>query len=782
MKLPVSLLRGVVVASALGLCGTQAEEATVNLPTQPFHLTARPWKPLKISVKDYLDAVEGICRFTAQHEDARGAVIDPFLHREHQYSTPYFAVAVGALLHAGRANDLLEAGVRAMDHATEGFAKGHAGITDRHSEFFLAALPLGLELYQGHVSEEKLAQWRDRIRAPALDQLIGSNKNNWRAYGMKGQWRRAQLGLADHDQTVAFIEDAWLHAEQRERIAGNKWNLYEDRGTFPESHAVEGVGRGNLLALVAEGYDGNSSGEMRAAVERGTAVTLFLQDPSGQCPPDGRADDHVWNDVLYQLCFDVMAERAKQAGHDYEAGQFCHAAMLSFASTRRWQRSDGAWAGSFYVTKNHFDPAERVGYQTASNYGNYNGAIMLHLAEAALARHTDIAEQPAPTEIGGYAFATDSKFASAVANAGGMQMFAALRGDTTKVYEHYWTALGVERFARAGWDSRLGPSDGERDPKTGRGVTFAPTWLEDGKWVRLADVPDRYQGKFSVQFTHPLLVRCAIDYSPIKGAGPTFRHEFVLTPDGVFATLHATGVEEFGVTWPLLADDGAPLHTTVGGHFAATAYQADGDDENFLSPGAGAVTADGAERVQSTYGWLLPVRALATDGIQQSFVYPRSPNDPPVARVQASFRVANDGFESSIGSVHGSLYVGRTSAGGEGGALIVMGMGNLMRPSSRRAGSSCNCAKAGSSPWKRTGRRRRTSVAGRFCSRRLCLWSSRDRKCPVHLCSRDGLRRKRSPREPQKFTTRSSPSAMQDFIFWLVVAGGYARRNGTRPR
>jgi hypothetical protein len=183
----------------------------------------------------------------------------------------------------------------------------------------------------------------------------------------------------------------------------------------------------------------------------------------------------VFNDVLYQLGFDAMAQRAQLAGDPLLAGQYRHAAMLSFQSILPWRRTDAPWGGSFFVTKNHFDPARRVGYQPASNYANYNGAIMMHLAEAYLARRTDIMEQPAPAEIAGYAFATDAKFASAVANAGGMQLFAALRGDTAIRFGQYWTALGVERLGRVGWDTRLGPSDGVRDPKTGRGITFAPT-------------------------------------------------------------------------------------------------------------------------------------------------------------------------------------------------------------------------------------------------------------------------------------------------------------------
>src|SRR5438309_7748543 len=125
--------------AVMGIFGSAfAQDLPEALPQAPFHLTARPWKPLGISREKYLEAVEGICRFTVQHQDARGAVIDPFLHREHQYSTPYFAVAVGALVRAGRAGDLLDAGVRDTDHATEGFAKGHAGITDRLSQFFHA--------------------------------------------------------------------------------------------------------------------------------------------------------------------------------------------------------------------------------------------------------------------------------------------------------------------------------------------------------------------------------------------------------------------------------------------------------------------------------------------------------------------------------------------------------------------------------------------------------------------------------------------------------------------
>ena len=96
----------------------------------------------------------------------------------------------------------------------------------------------------------------------------------------------------------------------------------------------------------------------------------------------------------------------------WSAGQFRPAAMLAFQNIQRWRRDDGEWAGSFFVTKNRFDPADRVGYHLASEYSNYNGSLMFHLSEAFHARKSQITERPAPAEIGGYALDLDSKFAT----------------------------------------------------------------------------------------------------------------------------------------------------------------------------------------------------------------------------------------------------------------------------------------------------------------------------------------------------------------------------------
>ncbi len=652
-----------------------------QLPQDTFHLTARPWQPSNTSARAILDAIEGICRFSIQHQNDEGAIIDPFLDREHQYATPYFAHALGTLLHAGRASDLLEHGIRAMDHATRSFEQGHRNIPDGHGEFFIAPLTAALPLYKKAVHEKQLEVWRRRLSVDVKHVIKGirSRTNNWRTYPMKGEWLRYKAGLIEREAAVSFIEDGWLNRSQRERIAGDEWNLYQDWSSHRQSHAVEAVGRGNLVALIAAGYDGPSATEIRSIVERGSETSLWLQDPTGQCPPNGRTDNHVFNDVLYQLIFEVMAERAQEGGRHRLAGQYRRAAQLAFQSIQRWKRQDGEWAGSFYVTKNYFDPAKRIGYQPASQYSNYNGAVMYHLAEAFHARQSDIEEQPAPCEIGGFVRAMDPRFGSVVANAGGMQVFLNLKGDTVPKYKIFWTPLGVARFSKQGWDSRLGPSDGVSEFRRKDGVTFGPTLKNGRKWERLATLAEHYEGTLRVDFEHPLIVKFTVVYAPITGkGGPIFYHDFVVTPDGVLSSLSSPHESTLGITLPLLENDGRALEVEIGERAARTRYPAslgNGDEQHFLVVNRGPVKLEGGKSIRSTYGWIKPVRVTTVADQIKIFTYPRTTTDPTGEAVLESFELTELGFRSVLGRLEDSLYVGRFSAGGYGDKLDMNGDG-----------------------------------------------------------------------------------------------------------
>jgi hypothetical protein len=644
------------------------------LPKADFHLTARPWIPLAVPKQRYLDILEGLCRYSSRQQSADGAIIDPYLHREVQYSTPYYAYAIATLVGAGRAPDLLPSGIAAMDHATAQFGKGRGGIPDQHGEFFIASLAEALQRFKPFVTPEQYASWRSRMRLPIMD-IVRNNLNNWQTYAMKGEWLRSQESLIGKAEATSFIERAW-HEQQRARIATTPFGLYHDRSSDPDSLSVEAVGRGNLLALVEDGYDGPSASEIRNDAESGTKATLFLQDPSGQVPANGRTDDHVWVDVGYQLAFEVMAERMHAEGNIEMAGIYRHAAMLSLSSINRWRRTDPGWEGSYFITKNHFDPSLRVGYQLASQYSNYTGSLMFHLAEAYNTRKTQVEERPVPSEIGGYALRLDDEFSTAFANAGGMQVQMNLRGQVSESAGNYWTPLGVVRLSRSEWDTRLGPSDGALTSNAG--LTFAPVFFENGKWLRMAALSQRYEASFMSSFVHPALVRCALEYRPKPGfPGPIFDDDFIITPDGVLSTIRKISSDRvrWGVTWPLLADDGAPLEVTVRASFAEAQFKGNTDRESFLAIGKHVSLEKGADKVRSTYGDLLPVLQTSKGVSTRTFIYPHTSNQPSSLAVINSFTTFQGGFNSVLGRVSGNVYVGRTVAGGEGISASIQSRG-----------------------------------------------------------------------------------------------------------
>jgi hypothetical protein len=666
-------LRRALLIVMLLAASAHAQDAAspVTVPVLPFHLTARPWQPSYVGVDAYLDIAESVARVQATFQDAAGAIVDPYSRAEKQYQTPYFAAAVAMLVASNRALDLLPKGVLAMDRATWEIASGRASIPDDHGEFFVHALAQALPLYAPRVPPAQLHVWTTRMQTP-LSLIVQGKDHNWRTYAMKGEWLRAAQGLVDKAAARNYIERYWT-GEQRASFTASRWNLYHDKTGTPDSFVYEAVARGNLFAMLRAGYDGPSAADMNAILRRGTRAALLLQDPSGQNPAAGRSGGHTWSDTLAGTSFEQLAETTWKEGADPGlAGQLRRAAVLALTSVRRWRRPDG----SYSVTKNAFDPALHVGYANYSWFANYNGNVMLHSAESARVRRNHIPERPAPAEIGGFALVTDPKLANAFANAGGMLVQAGLRGSTTLRNGRYWTTLGIVRFGRVGWDSQLGPSEGVRNRISGLGVSYAPTFLEAGKWVRLASVPERYEAQSTIHFTHPLLVRISIDYIPKVGQiGPTFRDELIITPDGVLSTVSGS-TPDFGVTWPLLENNGSPLRTSISTRIATTALVAGSDEQSFIALQPTSSIAASDAPVRSAYGDLRPLRLTTRpSSTVETFIYPRNPLDPSAETVRTSFVRDGNDFVSVLGRVQGTLYVGRTSAGGVGRSIDLDGNG-----------------------------------------------------------------------------------------------------------
>ena len=671
---PWSYSKHFIIVSLILICfllnqnPSVAQQAYIqsNLPNIKYHLTAKPWQPLNISRETYLDNVEAIAREISKFQNTKGEIIDPYSKSEIQYSTPYFAFSVGTLLSAGRAKDLLPKGIAAMNCATADVAAGAASIPDDHGEFFLAPLANAIPLYTPFVSEAQLQLWSNRMANP-IENIIKGHVHNWRTYAMKGEWYRAKYGLINKTKAINWIEDSWINTQKR-RLSQDLWNFYHDDSSDPDTWPYESASRGNMMTMIYEGYMGASRNEIFNILQKGTKASLLMQDPSGQGVAGGRSGNHTWNDIVLANGFETMAEMVYAEGNERLAGQYRRAAALGFQSAQRWKRENG----TFSVTKNHFNPEERTRYAPYSFFTNYNGYMMFHMAENYLRHKTDIAELPAPNEIGGYTLQSDINLATAVANAGGMQMEVCLKGSSNLNYDLYWTTLGVVRFGRSGWDSRLGPSDGVRETVSNLGVSFAPTFLENGKWVRLASEPDRYEGIFTTEFTHPLLVRCKVVYKPKMGkTGPTFTNQFVITPDGILSTITSTS-SNYGVTWPLLTFDGrTTLNTSITPFIASTSFPNGTDQQNFISlhPTPSITSTDGVRR--SSYGDLLPIRMVSQAPENITFIYPQGPTDPEAEIVRKSFVLEGGNFSSPLGRVNKNIYIGRTSAGGEGNSIDI---------------------------------------------------------------------------------------------------------------
>ena len=262
-----------VLLAAPSLAG---ERLPGHLPEVRYHLTARPWRPLGVSGAEYLDRVEGVVRFTARHQNEDGAILDPVTHKEQQYATPYYAHALGTLLTAGRAKDLLPSGIRAMEWATRCFETNR---TDGHRVFYITPLVESLDLYAPWVPPGNVATWRGRLKAAVAPKE--ASDNNWSTYLMKGQWLRAKAGLIARDAAVEVIESP---LERRAEIADRRHAVEP----VPRSHQqARHAGRGSCGA-------GQSPGPGRRQVmtalrpRKSSAPSKPAPGPRSSCrtPPD----------------------------------------------------------------------------------------------------------------------------------------------------------------------------------------------------------------------------------------------------------------------------------------------------------------------------------------------------------------------------------------------------------------------------------------------------------------------------------------------------------------
>jgi hypothetical protein len=499
----------------------------------------------------YLRLVEGIVRLFAPHQDARGAIVDPFTMGERQYSTPAFALAAAVLCASKRDPSILPACVRAMNAACADLAAGKAA--DRHADFFTVLLVHADVVLRPLVPQATAASWQRELAALVPEQVYvqqpasGRPLQNWNLVAAAGEFLRCREGYGR--------SEAWCHASlalQAEHMTAA--GMYRDPN---DPMAYDHFARLWALDVIEEGYRGPLAATWSEWLERAAWASLFMQSPRGELPCGGRSAHHQWNEAEQAVTFETFARRYARQGEHAAAGAFKRAARLSVESIARWVRP----SGELWIVKNRVDPAKRHGYEVYSFHSQYNLLTAAMLALAWLRADEAVPDGVCPAELGGYAFAIQPAFHKVFAAAGGWSVEIDTGADL-----HY-NPTGILRVHHASLPGAL-ISDGTTATPAytlpsvpTRTMAVGPEWLgPDNQWTGLASRGGGDIGAADVRLVERSGSRVVIEvvYRGALGGGATAVRETVAVSAGGVEISHAVEGAAGSVRQviPVLVSDG----------------------------------------------------------------------------------------------------------------------------------------------------------------------------------------------------------------------------------
>lgn len=493
-----------------------------------------------LSRNDYLAVGEGIVDSFRHFQDESGRIIDPFVHREVQYSTPCYAWAAAALVDSGRRPDLVESAARALERALQELADGKPA--DYHGDFFTFPAMLAYEHLRGHVASERRRQWEVLLRAiqpeHAYSDLIQPGRpavHNWNVVAIAGEFLRSQDGFADG----AFV-DRYLAAQLEHFTAEG---MYRDPNV---PMAYDHFPRHFLAAMLARGYRGAHREQLDDLLERAAWTSLLIQSPAGELPIGGRSAQHQWNEAIQCVTFEIWAAREQSAGDSIAAKAFKRAAHLALQSVQRWRRP----SGELWIVKNRFDPAVRQGFEGYSFHSQYNLLAASMLATAWLFADDRVAEGACPADAGGFVVQLP-EFHKVIANAGG------LYAEVDTAADPDYNSTGLLRVHRSGVEPLVGPSDGAAIKVTPMAIGIA--WREGSRWMPLAAVGQPHPAVVTVtrEAATPQQVRFTIRYEINRENVRAVIEHYELTPTRLLVMIEIDGsADRIQIRFPVLAFDG----------------------------------------------------------------------------------------------------------------------------------------------------------------------------------------------------------------------------------
>lgn len=511
-------------------------------------LNAKAFKATGLSRKDFLAVTAGDVDFFKKHQNADGAIIDPYKNVEWQYSTPCFALAAAELVvHADR-KDLLEPAAKAMDWSCLTLSEKRAATA--HEDFFPPQLAHALPLLKPLVPAERYDKWVKLLGGfnPWYVYRSSPGRGNWNVVALSGEFLLHKLGVR---KDTSFIEES---LGGQGNVFSSHWGLYLEGPMaydhFPRLWAADAL---------SNGYNLRHAADLQNVLSRGAVTSLFMQSPSGELPQGGRSAHHQWNEAEQCVTYEIFAEQAKKRGDDVMAGAFKRASHLALRSIMRWRRP----SGELQIVKNWVDPEKRHGYEGYSAHSQYNllPMAMLSIAWEHAGATEDLAEKPAPCDVGGFVLQIDGFLHKTFANAGGMY----LELDTAS--DLHYDANGLMRIHRSGMNPQIGPSDTLLEhswPQMPAGETttsaIGPEWTgSDGAVRRLGQFgkPVGLQVNVSEIEQSPERVHLLVKYDGELSGPKTISEAYTVTPEQVQIVSEVEGAKgTTAFTWPVLAFDG----------------------------------------------------------------------------------------------------------------------------------------------------------------------------------------------------------------------------------
>jgi hypothetical protein len=484
--------------------------------------------------------MNGIVDFFQHFQTSEGRIIDPYLRREVQYSTPCYAWAAAALIASGKQTNSLESAASALDCALTELATDKAA--DNHGDFFTFPAMLAYEHLRERVAPERRKHWEELLREiiperSYRDVLTRTHKevHNWNIVALSGEFLRHQDGFTGMDYV--------------ERYLGIQLTNFTSTGQYRDPNvpmAYDHFPRHFLAAILERGYVGANQPVLSELLERAAWTSLLIQSPCGELPTGGRSSEHQWNEAMQCVSYEIWARRKQRAGDATAAKAFKRAAHLALQSIQRWVRP----SSELWIVKNRFDPAVRHGFAGYSSHSQYNLLAASMLASAWLFADDEITEGACPADVGGFVFQLP-EFHKIFANAGGLYLELDTGADP-----HY-NSTGLIRVHKTGMETLVGPSDTSAAGETPLAVGIA--WHEGSEWKSLASMATNQvkSANLSVSETSPTQVRFTVRYNLERPEAQAVVENYVMTPGQVRVTANIEGkASQLRVSFPALALDG----------------------------------------------------------------------------------------------------------------------------------------------------------------------------------------------------------------------------------